>query len=336
MKFITKAYEKTKTFLKENYKSLLVLLGIYLLFTIELPYVIYTPGGAIDLSKRIEVSDGYDSSGEFAMAYVSMVRGSLPFLGLSYIIPNWDIEAKENITYEDETMEEMMKRDRLYLEEANNNATIVAYRAAKKDITMKKSIHHIILIDPNADTSLKLYDELISVDGNTFQDLEEYRKYIQTKKEGDIVTFLVNRDGKEVSATSKIYMTDDGLKSGISIITTHELEESPELKIKTKQSESGPSGGLMTTLAIYNALVEEDITKGRFIIGTGTISLDGTVGEIGGVKYKLLGAEKKHADLFLCPMENLEEAMKVKEEEKLNILVVGVSTFEDALAYLQK
>lgn len=336
MKFITKAYEKTKKFLKENYKSLLVLLGIYLLFTLELPYVIYTPGGAIDLNKRIAVENGYNSSGEFAMAYVSMVRGSLPFLGLSYIMPNWDIEAKKNIVYEDETMEEMVKRDRLYLEEANNNATIVAYKSAKKDIAIKKSIHHIILIDQNADTTLKLYDELISVDGKMFQDLEEYRSYIQTKQEGDVVTFAVNRDGKEVSATSKIYKTDDGLKSGISIITTHELEMNPDLEIKTKSSESGPSGGLMTTLAIYNALVEEDITKGRFIIGTGTISLDGTVGEIGGVKYKLLGAEKKHADLFLCPMGNLEEAMKVKEEEKLDILIVGVSSFEEALSYLRK
>ncbi len=42
----------------------------------------------------------------------------------------------------------------------------------------------------------------------------------------------------------------------------------------------------MLTLTIYNAISGEDLIKGRNIAGTGTINLDGTVGEIDGVKYK--------------------------------------------------
>ena len=43
-------------------------------------------------------------------------------------------------------------------------------------------------------------------------------------------------------------------------------------------------------LMIYNALTEQDLTNGKKIVGTGTIERDGSVGVIGGVKYKIMGA----------------------------------------------
>ena len=54
----TKIYEKIKKFIKDNYKELIILLIVFLLFTIELPYSIYTPGGAVNLNERITVEDG--------------------------------------------------------------------------------------------------------------------------------------------------------------------------------------------------------------------------------------------------------------------------------------
>ena len=104
-------------------------------------------------------------------------------------------------------------------------------------------------------------------------------------------------------------------------------------KIKTKNSESGSSGGLMTSLAIYNSLTKNDITKGKIIAGTGTIDASGNVGEIGGVKYKILGSKK--ADIFLCPKENYDEAMKVKKENELNMKIVSVESLKNAVNYLE-
>ena len=92
----------------------------------------------------------------------------------------------------------------------------------------------------------------------------------------------------------------------------------------------------MLSLAIYNALVEDDITKGRIIVGTGTIDIDGNVGAIDGVKYKILGAVKNDANLFLCPMDNYEEAMKIKDKFDLDIEIYGVNTIDEALNYLLK
>ena len=92
----------------------------------------------------------------------------------------------------------------------------------------------------------------------------------------------------------------------------------------------------MIALAVYNSLVEEDITGGKIIAGTGTLDADGNVGEIGGIEYKLKGAVKKKADVFLVPSgNNYEEAKKIKEKKKYKIDIVEVKTFYDALDYLK-
>ena len=59
----------------------------------------------------------------------------------------------------------------------------------------------------------------------------------------------------------------------------------PKVKINSHEI-GGPSAGLMFTLEIYNQLVEEDLTKGREIAGTGTINEKGEVGPIGGINQK--------------------------------------------------
>ena len=61
----------------------------------------------------------------------------------------------------------------------------------------------------------------------------------------------------------------------------------------------------------------------------------GNVGDIGGVKFKLMGAVNNKADIFLVPEENYEEAIKVKKEKGYNIEIVSVKTLKDAIDYLE-
>ena len=91
----------------------------------------------------------------------------------------------------------------------------------------------------------------------------------------------------------------------------------------------------MLSLAIYDRLVEEDLTKGRKIVGTGTIDANGLVGEIGGIKYKVMGASKSKADIFFCPKENYEEAINTKNKYNLKIKIVKVETLQEAIDYLR-
>ncbi len=329
-----KLYSNIKEFIVENYKFLIVWGIIIFLFFYEFPFVIYTPGGVVNLEERVEVSDGYDSEGSLNMSYVSLVKGTLPMILLSYIIPNWDLVNSSEITSEDESVSELLELERLYMRSSIDNATILAYQTASKSIDITREVNNIVFISDEANTDLEIYDELLTADGKEIKTVDELREIVNSKNEGEVIEFTVNRNGSVKNCSAKIYDTLDGLKVGISFLTTYEYDTDPEITVETRSSESGSSGGLMLTLAIYNALVPEDITKGRTIVGTGTISLDGTVGAIDGVKYKILGAVKNDADIFLCPDENYEEALEVKEEFDLDIVIHSVATFSEALDYL--
>lgn len=331
-----KLYSNVKNFIVENYKFLIIWGIIIFLFFYEFPYVIYTPGGIVNLEDRIEVENSRDTEGSLNMSYVSLVKGTLPMILLSYIIPNWDLVKSSEITAPDESVDELLELEKLYMQSSIDNATILAYEKAGKELNITREVNNIVYISDDADTDLEIYDELLTADGIEVNDVAELREIVNSKNEGDTITFLVNRNGKEKECSAKIYNTEDGLKVGVSFLTTYEYETNPEISVATKASESGSSGGLMLTLAIYNAITDEDITKGRTVVGTGTISLDGTVGAIDGVKYKILGAVKSDAEIFLCPMENYEEALSVKDEFDLDIEIHGVATFDEALEYLKK
>lgn len=331
-----KIYEKIKEFIKENYKFFLVLISLIILFTIELPYVVYTPGGIVPLEKRIEVENKQKSSGSLNMSYVNFRKGTIPIILLSYIIPDWDKVSESEVTTDDKTVDDLLKMEKLYMTSSINNATIVAYQNANKKINITKEVHNIIYIDKSANTNIKLYDELISVDDKKIDNIDTLKEYINTLKEKDKVNILVKRNNKEVNCYAYVYKVKDTLKIGVAFLNTYEFDEDPKITIKTKSSESGSSGGLMLSLAIYNSITKEDITKGKKIVGTGTIDINGNVGEIDGVKYKMLGAKKNKADIFLCPKENYKEAIKVKEKYNLKMEVVSINTFDDALNHLKE
>ena len=332
----TKIYEKIKEFIKENYKGLIAIVVVFLLFMIELPYSIYTPGGAVDLNKRISVNNGYEAEGSFNMAYVSMVRGSIPFLLLSYIIPDWDIVSSDEITIEGENMEEMLEREKLYMQESMDAAIINAYRAAGANLNITGTISEVSFIAEEADTDLKIGDEIIRANQVEIHSLDDLKKVIEGLDEKEKVRLDVIRDDEEKECFAYTYKTDDGMKIGVSLLTTYEYTTAPQVSITSKASEAGSSGGLMMSLTIYNSLVPEDITGGKKIVGTGTIDIDGNVGEIGGVKYKLIGAVKSDADVFICPEENYEEAIEVALDKDYDIPIISVSTFLEAIEALEE
>lgn len=326
---------KIKTFWVENYKFLLAIVLIFALFMIELPYKIYAPGGMVDLSERVSVEDGQEYDGTLGMAYVSMVKGSIPYLLLSYVIPDWDIVPESELKYDNETMEEKIEADKISTEQSIDSAIIAAYRLAGKEIEIESENVHITYIDEQANTDLEILDVVKSVNGVEVKSTEELKSLIQNYEAGEEVKFLVERNGEEKECHATLYDSEDGVKVGVALTVTYNYQEEPEASITMKQSESGPSGGLMMSLAIYNSLVDEDITKGKTVVGTGTIDIDGNVGAIGGVKYKLIGAVKNKADVFLVPKDNYEEAIEVKNEKGYDITILAVDTLSDAIESLE-
>ena len=333
-----KLYEKIKQYIKNNLSFLIFLTILLVSFNIETNYSIYKPGGSINITKRIHVENvnNDQAKGSFNMAYVGMVKGKLPFYLIAKIVPSWELVKNEDITYNDsETIQDSMKRDKLYYEESINSATYLAYKASNTPFTVKNIKNYIIYVDEKCTGDIKIGDEILKYDDITYQDIKTLKEYINTKKENEEITLDIKRENKEIKTSAKIYQEEETLLIGLAATTFYEINSDVKITIDSKASESGPSGGLLLSLAIYDALVKEDITKGYKIVGTGTIALDGTVGEIGGVKYKLAGAVKNKADIFIVPNENYQEAVMYAKEQKYDIIIRGVSSFEETLQILE-
>ncbi len=331
-----KIYDSIKNFMKENWSFILVFFLILAMVFIKVPYEVEMPGGTIDLGNRVLVNDEEtEIEGSFNMAYVSVVSGRIPYILLSFIIPDWDIVPESSVMYENETIEDANKRDKLYLEQSKDYATVVAMDAANISYQISNKLNYVSYISNEAETDLKVGDDIKKCNNVEIADINEISKIVQDSKIGDIIEFEVLRDKKEVKATAKVYEEDGKHYVGISAITTFDIDSDTKVEIDSKQTESGSSGGLMMTLMVYNALTNQDLTHGKKIVGTGTIELDGTVGEIGGVKYKVMGAVKDKADIFLVPEANYEEAIKVKEEKNYDLNIVSVKSLQDAIDYLE-
>ena len=331
-------FNNIKKLIKEYYKVIIVYVLILALFLVKFPYYISAPGGLINTDDKIETTENFKMSGSLNMAYVSEIHATIPSLIVSLFNKDWDAEKEEEVKNDNETIEEKNYRNKMLLEEANDTALLVAYKHS--DITYKVTNNkvYITYVDKQADTNLKIGDQILKVDNTKISDKNTLFEYIASKKIGDKITIKVkdiNGDDKTRKAT--LIKVLDEPKVGAVVTETFDVKSDEKINFNFKYRESGSSGGLMLTLTIYSHLNKIDLTDGKTIVGTGTIDINGNVGEISGIKYKLIGAVNKGADVFLVPVgENYEEAKKVKKERNYDIKLVPVATFDEALEYLEK
>lgn len=334
---LNKIYLRIKKFMKDYYKTIIFLIICYFVFTFPLPYYIYAGGGTININDRVIVDGSSDSSGSLNFAYVRELEGNVASFILGNIIPFYDIEKQEDVELnEDETSEDIMFRNRIYLENANQTAIMLAYQKAGKEVNIKDKHFYVIYVEEKEEEGLRVGDELVKVNGKDIKNVEDYTNEVQNHEVGDKIKVTVIRDNKEHDATATVKEGKDYKVTGVSVSTIYEYKTNPKVELKFKDSEGGPSGGLMLTLAIYDKLTDGDLTNGLKIVGTGTINSDGSVGEIGGVKYKLNGAVKADADLFFVPKgDNYKEALKEKEKNDYDIEIKAIGTFDEAVSYLE-
>ncbi|MGN1311757.1 MAG: S16 family serine protease [Bacilli bacterium] len=324
---------KFKEFIKENYKIILLMILIILFFNIKLPYYILAPGGTINITNRVVMEDyKKEENGSINMLYVSEYDGT-PASLLMAKIKNYDIESNKERQISNETIKEINKRNKIMRDNSLDIATMVAYTEAGKKIDIKNRKN--IVVATTIDNGLEIGDEILTVDNVKCEEVIDIKKQINSKEENDTITFKILRENKEKEIKSKVLLEGTNKIVGAVIITEYDYEIDPQIDIKFKNSESGASGGLMLALTIYNAITEDDIIKGRTIAGTGTISFDGTVGEIDGIKYKIMGAAKNKVDIVFVPSANYEEAVMTKNKYKYNLEIVRVDTFKEAIEYLE-
>lgn len=290
------------------------------------------PGGIIDMHDRIKLDNKYETKGTLHLLYASEYDATIGTALLSFILKDWDLNKMEDIQINNESMKEIDVRNKVMLENSRQNAIMVAYKKAGKSVKINGS--KSIVIATTKDNNLKIGDVILKANGIKIDSVKELKKIINSCN--DKVSLLIKRDNKEEEIIAPVEEKDGIKQVGIVVVTNYDYELDPEIEISFKSSEGGASGGLMISLNIYNSLTKDDITKGHRIAGTGTIDGDGTVGEIDGVKYKIIGAHKNKMELVFVPKANYEEAIKVVKDKKYKMKVVGVDTFDEALYYLDK
>ncbi len=330
-------FNNIKKLIKEYYKVIIAYVLILAFFLVKFPYYISAPGGLINTDDKIETTENFKMSGSLNMAYVSEIHATIPSLIVSLFNKDWDVEKEEEVKNDNETIEEKDYRNKMLLEEANDTALLVAYKHS--DITYKVTNNkvYITYVDKQADTNLKIGDQILKVDDTKITDKNTLFEYIASKKIGDKITMEVKDiNGYDKKREATLINVLEEPKVGAVVTETFDVKSDEKVSFNFKDRESGSSGGLMLTLTIYSHLNKIDLTDGKTIVGTGTIDINGTVGEISGIKYKLIGAVNKDADVFLVPVgENYEDAKKLKEERNYDIELVPVATFEEALKYLE-
>ena len=334
---INKIYKKIKQFIHEEWKFLIILLVLIVLTSYPVDCYIITGGGIISATDRVEVSGKVKKKGSFNLAYVSELKGNVYTYLLSYIIPSFERESIDDYRYdEDEDSKDIDFRNNLLLNEANNNAIYVAYTKAGKKIEEKSRKLYVYYKEKSSDTDLEVGDQILEVNGKKIKDFNKLREYINTLDENSIISIKVSKGDKVSTKTAKLFKKDNSIYIGVSLIEEINYKLDPKVKINFKKSEGGPSGGFMMSLEIYSQLIKKDITKGRKIVGTGTIDKNGNCGEIDGVKYKLKGAVKAKADIFIVPSgRNYKEAVEEKKKHNYKIEIIEAKNFDQVIEKLR-
>ena len=326
--------KKIKKFVVENWWFLLSIVIVIFLFNYHLPYYINMPGGTININDRIECDSCSDINGSLNMLYVSEYEATIATYLMSYIMPNWDLEEISTQQISDETQEEIYDRNRLMLDNSVDNAIYVAYKESGKDIDISDKRN--VVIATTISNGLKIGDEILEIDGNEIEDMNEIKDIINASEVGTKLKFKIIRDDEEEEVEVEVREEDSVKMIGAVIVLDLDYKLDPDIDLKFKASESGSSGGMMLALSIYSKISGEDLVRGRNIAGTGTIDMVGNVGEIDGIKYKIMGAYKDNIDIVLVPSANYKEAIKVKEKYDYDMEIVKVDTFSDVIEYLKK
>jgi PDZ domain-containing protein len=330
---------------KNRYKKIWSrLIGIiFILFVISnfIPtsFNVVEPGVALELSPIISVEDGYEDEGDFLLTAVSSRRAVVwDYIYISLLEPDdKELESMAAQLPEEMDMNEYIEIMGDLMEESKLQAQTVAFRKLGYNVNVTGEGAEVIEVmkDGSAYNKLQKDDLIVEVDGKKVEMAADAVNIIRNREIGDSVELKVLRDDEELTFVLET-LELEGNKGNPSIgvlISSRGLEYDIPIEVSFDTDNIvGPSAGSMFTMEIYNQLTPDDITSGKRIAGTGTVNLDGQVGKIDGVRYKMMAAKEAGADIFIVPAENYEEA----EAADIDIEIIKVETIDDIIEYLEK
>ncbi|KEO81935.1 SepM family pheromone-processing serine protease [Tumebacillus flagellatus] len=340
---------------RKNITGALVTVVIAASFLIPTPYYLYQPGTAEVLAPKVSVQGGdKDEKGDLMLTTVlSMQASNIYYLAYGYIWPNTEIKKEEDVrgNLSDNEYDRLLKH---MMDSSQQYAVISGFKAAglAVDTTYDGVFVRSIVENSKAAGVLQVGDVITEVDGKPVAKSDDLIQYINsTKKVGDEVDVKFTRTNKDKQEQKEakiplMDLTDPNdpkaqHRVGFGVYPENEMKIKPPREVQIHAEDiGGPSAGLMFSLEIYSQLTAGDLTKGYHIAGTGTIDIDGNVGQIGGIQHKIVAADKAGAEIFFAPADVLptDDNTKVAKQEAEKIgskmKIVSVKTMQEAIDYL--
>jgi Lon-like protease len=300
------------------------------------PYAVRSPGPTQDTLGaqndrdliQIEGAETYDSTGELLLTTVSVAGGPGYPANLVQVLQGWaatsrSVRPVEETFPRDATKEETEKESQQEMVSSQETATVAALTELGYEVPATLTIQGAVQ-GSGADGVVEAGDVITAANGTpivTYQDLIDE---LASVTPGDDVVLTVERGGATTDVTITTQEAQGKAILGVFIDPAFDLPIDVSIQI---EDIGGPSAGTMFALGIIDRLTPEDEANGEVIAGTGTMSVEGNVGPIGGIQQKLYGAERDGAEWFLAPAANCDEVVGNVPE---GLRVVKVATLDEA------
>jgi Lon-like protease len=225
-------------------------------------------------------------------------------------------------------------RQRIDLEDMQRSqqiAAAVALKAAGKKVVLRSTGALIDAVEAGlpADGKLDPDDVIVAVNGTTVHNERDVFNVMAKQRIGSVVRFTIHRGNQTLLVPIKTVASPTPPKRavvGVLLETAVDVHLPIPVRIDAGNV-GGPSAGLAFALEVL-AKLKKGVLHGHRVAATGEIFPDGSVGPIGGIKQKTIGAREAGVDVFLVPAgENARDA----EKDADGLRIVPVKTFPQAL-----
>ena len=301
-------------------------------------YYFMAPGPPYQWDIEIEGAEFYDYEGNLYQLTVRRDEANYFTYIWAKVDNSVDLYSREVILPKGVTPQELSEISMQNMKTSENVAIAVALDSLDYEIeTQGDGVLVVGILDDSPVAGKLLKEDLItSINNEEIKSTTEFIALLRTYEIGDIVSIGIIREGIKKSIETKLIEHIDYENEpmvGFLASTPNQRFVFPiSIDIDTGNV-GGPSAGLMMALNVYNSLIENDITNGIKVAGTGTIEIDGSVGPVGGVKQKVIAAKNAGASLILVPTANFND-IKSYIDDDTNI--VPVDTFKHALEVISE
>jgi PDZ domain-containing secreted protein/Zn-dependent protease len=296
------------------------------------PYIVLSPGPAIDLSEDIRISGTtvHPVNGRYLLVSVRLDTPSALGVLWAGIRSDQEVIPLTSIAAQPQDQVEMFQQSR-------ELAAAAAARSQGLDVQLSGTGARVVqaIRGTPAFGVLRPGDVIVAVDGAGVTQDSEVREAIRGHREGTTFTLTIERGGRRMDVDLRSAKVEANGQSAAAIgvfLETRDFDvDLPfEIEFRDRPGIGGPSAGLAYALVIADMLGPDDLGRSRTIAATGTVDVRGIVGEIGGVAEKAVGARSREATLFIVPEAESGDVSLP------GLSVHGVATLDEALEALKQ